>query len=558
MKNRIEKLILIFILLLALFLRILGQGSSPPGFNADEASLGYNAYSLLKTGRDEWGESWPLVFKSFGDYKPGVYVYLAIPFIWAGGLSETSVRLPSILLGVFSVLVIFALAKKIFKNSLSGICVSVLLAISPWHIHFSRAAWETNIATFFMLLGLFLFLQGLTKTKYFYLSLVFFILAMYSYQATRIIVPLFLLGLTVMYFKQIFIKQNILLCVLGLVLILPLGVIFFQGKALARFQGVSIFTDTGIIDYANQVRGDYGNQNKFLSPIFHSRISSYGLNFLTRYLDHFSPNFLFISGDPLKRNKVPQTGQLYLFELLTLILGLVVAIRNVLPQANAYGISSFKKNKYQNLAPLFLWIVLSPVAAALTYQTPHALRAHNMVIPLTMFSGLGLSVLLERLSTLKPGFKLVSLILIGFIIIYSLGSFLDNYFIHLPKQYALEWQYGFRDLMDFVKQNQNNFNKIVITDRYDQPYILYLFYSSYQPNVYQKLTKRYGDSQFGFLTISGFDKFEFRSIGRGEASREKGVLFAGTDLEVGADTPVLKTIEFPNGDIAFRLSGKKL
>ncbi|MBU1127337.1 hypothetical protein KKF11_03250, partial [Patescibacteria group bacterium] len=66
-----EKILLVLILLLAAALRLWGLNHYPVGLNADEAAIGYNAYSLIETGLDEHGNAWPIHFKSFGDYKPG-------------------------------------------------------------------------------------------------------------------------------------------------------------------------------------------------------------------------------------------------------------------------------------------------------------------------------------------------------------------------------------------------------------------------------------------------------------------------------------------------------
>src|SRR3989344_1300457 len=116
MKFDLDKKVLLVILILAFIVRIVFLDISPPGFNADEAALGYNAYSLITTGKDEWGQTFPLVFKSFSDYKPGLYVYLAIPFVWLLGLNELAVRLPSVLLGSFSIILIYLLAKELFRK----------------------------------------------------------------------------------------------------------------------------------------------------------------------------------------------------------------------------------------------------------------------------------------------------------------------------------------------------------------------------------------------------------------------------------------------------------
>ena len=106
MLTKIPKITLI--LLLAFLLRF-WQINKIPSLNPDEAALGYNAYSLIRTGKDEHGVSWPLHFKSFGDYKPGGYVYLAIPFVKVLGLSPLAVRLPNLIFSVLTVYVLYRL-----------------------------------------------------------------------------------------------------------------------------------------------------------------------------------------------------------------------------------------------------------------------------------------------------------------------------------------------------------------------------------------------------------------------------------------------------------------
>ena len=78
---KIKNWLLIGILVLAAALRLVNLSSVPPHLTQDEASLGYNAYSILKTGKDEYGQLLPVVFKSFGDYKPGLYIYLTVPTV---------------------------------------------------------------------------------------------------------------------------------------------------------------------------------------------------------------------------------------------------------------------------------------------------------------------------------------------------------------------------------------------------------------------------------------------------------------------------------------------
>src|SRR3989338_286967 len=110
------KLIIILILLLAAFLRFYKIDQVPPSLSWDEVSIGYNAYSILKTGKDEWGEAYPLAFKSFGEYKYPIHIYASVASIYFFGLNEFALRFPSALFGVINIFLLFLIAFKLFKN----------------------------------------------------------------------------------------------------------------------------------------------------------------------------------------------------------------------------------------------------------------------------------------------------------------------------------------------------------------------------------------------------------------------------------------------------------
>lgn len=527
------------IFLLGFILRTVFLDVSPPGFNADEAALGYNAYSLIKTGRDEWGEILPLVFKSFSDYKPGLYVYLAMPFVATLGLNEFSVRLPSLLLGAFSVVLIYYLSKELFKRETAALASAFLLSISPWHIHLSRGAWETNVATFLILLAVLTFVKSFKNHRLLWISAVALIASMYTYQSSRIVAPILVLIVTIFYGKGLVIKKNIPLIALAVTLSLPLIFILTSTAGLARFQGISIFSDVGPLNRVNEERGQHKDPSSFWARFFHNKVEVYAGSFLSHYLDHFNPDFLFIAGDPLKRNKVPDIGQMYIFEIVTLLSGLYFLIRV----------------KFNNTKVVFLWLMVAPLASSLTYQTPHALRAHNMVIPLIVVSGLGLGMMWENLRRLAQTTRYLAKSLIVLVIGISLITVLERHYIHLPKQYALEWEYGFSQIIPYIIENQDKYQKIIITDRYDQPYILLLFYSKYDPVKYQKEIKKEGDNKYGFTTVTSFNKFEFRPIGKEEISTSKNTLYVGTNEEIGEDKIPLQVINLPNGTPAFKIVG---
>lgn len=542
MKIEKTKIIILFIVILAAVLRLWGLDQYPAGLNADEAAIGYNDYSLLSTGKDEHGNTWPLHFESFGDYKPGGYFYLVLPFIKLMGLNILAVRLPSAILGIISVLGVMLLVKELIKNNSLGnrysLASGFFLAISPWHLQFSRGGWEVNASAAFLVLGLWLFLIGLKKPRYFIPSIILLVFSMYTYHSMRIIVPL--LGLVLLWkekkqlvkdFKWVWISA-----ILGFILLLPLGISFLSSAGTSRFSGVGFLSQSGPEWRANELRSQHSNPNNFMVRLLHNKLITYSLNLIQNYTDHFQGNFIFISGDVIERSRVPDTGQMYLFDILLVPLGVYFLI----------------KNRPDNWQIVFLWLAVAPIAAALTFQTPHSLRAQNMVIPLVILSSFGFIGLLDWLKNKR----ILVILLYCYIVIllpWSVIRYLHEYYIHYPQKYPAAWEYGFKDLAAYLKPIENNYEKIYVTDKYDQPYILLLFYLKYPPSIFQKeviLTPR---DKFGFSTVKDFGRYHFDPIDWSSLKEEKNILIVGTEEEIPSDAPVIKTIYFPNNKPAFEI-----
>jgi len=538
--KKINKIILVLLILLAAFLRFYRLADYPT-LNADEAAIGYNAYSLIQTGKDEHGNSWPIHFQSFNDYKPGLYFYLVLPFVKVLGLNELAVRIPGAALGVATVLIVFFLAKELFKDEILALVAAFFLAISPWHIHFSRGGWEVNAATFFITVGVWLFLKALKNSKYYALCAVFFVLSLYTYHAARVVVPLLGLGFLILYRKKIGenLRAVVVALLLGLVLLIPLAKDLTTSVGISRVAGVGLFADTGPLERINEQRGEHADFQGLPAKLFHNKAVNYGLAFFENWAEHFWGEFLFLTGDEIQRNRVPETGQMYLFDIIFLIAGLIFIVK-----------------KPKGWEPILLWLVIAPAASALTFQSPHALRAQNMVIPLVLISAYGLISLSKWLHKIVPKKKALDFIFVVFLVLvaWNFARYLHLYWVHMAKEYPFSSQYGVKELVSYVKENEDKYEKIIITEEYDQPYILFLFYLKHSPEKFQgehELTPR---DKFGFSTVRSFDKYQFQTIDFDTLRPEyPNSLIIGTNEEIPDEANIIEKIYFPNGDVAFEL-----
>jgi len=228
---------LFLILILASVLRLFSLGSLPPSLYWDEASLGYNAYSIAQSLKDEHGEFLPIDrFIAFGDYKPPGFIYAAALSVKFLGLNEMTIRLPSALAGIFLVYLTFLASLEIFGSRKIALLAALFISISPWSLHLSRGAFEANLAASFNLAGIYFFLKGRRNGFFLVPSFLFFILSFYTFNANRIIAPVLISVFSLIFLKQLKSKLNWLAVGFLLTILLLLPSLSFLRSPESRLQ----------------------------------------------------------------------------------------------------------------------------------------------------------------------------------------------------------------------------------------------------------------------------------------------------------------------------------
>ena len=520
-----NKLILVCIFIVAIFLRLYQLGVNPPSLDWDEASLGYNAYSILKTGRDEFGRPWPISIRSFEDYKPAVYVYLTIPAVAILGLNEFAVRLPSAICGILTVVIAYFLIKELVSNKIA-IIGTFLLAISPWHLQFSRIAFEANAALLFVSLGILFYLKGLKSGKWLILSSILFVTSFYTYHSPRLIVPLLLLGWSIYFRKKLLVQKKYM--VIGLMIGFLLLVPFIKeafGEGGARLRSVTVITaEDNLKDSISKIEFDKNNQD-YLGALLHNRRMIYTLAIIKGYLDHFNLDFLFLNGDGSLRHHAVDMGALYLWEAPFVLWGML-RLRN------------------KNLT-VWWWFLIAPVASAITSGTPHAVRALFYLPIYQIFTAVGINEVMNRLKNYQI-IKIGLFFLIGLNIFY----YLNMYYKNSPIEAAKDWQYGYKQAVQTLALYDNNVDQVIMTYAYDQPHIYVMFYQKIDPFWYQQQYKGEDIKR----AERNFGKYVFRIIDWDKDKNLKNALLVGTPGEIPAGTQgIIKEVKYPDGSVAFRI-----
>lgn len=488
--------LLFSIIFVGFFLRIFWIFNSPPSLYWDEVSLGYNSFSISQTFRDEHGKLLPLqAFTAFGDYKPPLYIYLTVPLVKIFGLNYLTVRFVSILSGSLLIFVAFLLAKKILpKNKKYPYIVSVLVAISPWSIQLSRAAFEANLGALLSATGTLFFLKSAKNPKLYIISILFFVLAMYSYNGTRYFLPFWIVALVIWQLVSSGLTNKIsrylvVSFVVGAILVIPLIQFGLTDSGRLRFNEVNIFSDPQPVIKSNLLQAE--NNNSFISKIIYNRRVFYTQNFFKHYFDHYSFNYLFLTGDINPRFSSQSMGQLYLVEILLIPFGAIYLFR--------------RKRKYFYL--ILLWVILSPIPASIARETPHALRTLHILPSIMLLSAAGIISLLNILN--KKIIKKIYLLLICTLFIVQFGYFYSNYLLTYPIKYGDEWQDGYRQLAEEVLIVKDKYSKIIMTDYYGRAYINMLYYWQYDSNKYLLNRDAFSEPS-GLWTVKGFDNLSFK------------------------------------------------
>ncbi len=579
-KNRI--LSGLIILCLSLLLRLWRLDEVPVSLTGDELAFSYNAWSIWQTGKDEYGISWPLTFKSFGDYKVPLPVYLQLLPVGIFGINEWSVRLPITIIASITPLLVFLLIKTLltysWKNpkyslnisaqhsTIISFTASMMLVFSPWHIHFSRGGWEVTLGVFFGILGLYSLanytnkLEVISKEKiiYFLISVISFSLGMYSYHASKVYIPLLIIAWFGTIFLDIFFAPR------------PLDYknykkhIFSVVIFISMFTVFSISALTSLTNITGNSRFVSSTVSKFLSSptiiqqlkdpnidshFYQSRLIRWYFgtgDIFSKVYAYFSPAQIFVWGDKVERHSVVNMGRLLTLDFFLLLLGLIYFIKTKFTPLNFFA---------------FLWVFIGALPGIITQDEYHTIRSLMMIVPIYIFVSLGLYKLYYYLNFRNRAYVLIpASVIYGF---YYFFYFLNYQYI-TPIENAEFYQYGMKQVAQYIKQNEYKYDRIIVESPvlYGHPYIHIVSHMGYPPYLFQQTVKR-GDNYSVVPPVAevyGFGKIEFRNIDWRSDQYLSNSLFLGprdslpTPDRLPSEKQVyLDEINYPSGKLFMRI-----
>ncbi len=430
---RVRRLAFAGAVLVAMALRFPLLDAVPNGLWCDEAATGYDAYSLLETGRNQHGVRLPIFTRAYGDWNEAMYRYLVVPSVAVFGLDERAVRFPAAVVGVVIVVLGGLVARRLW-GPWEGVLAAWALALSPWNLHFSRAAFRGILLPAFLLAALLAVLAARRRPRAYLVAGLLFGLALWTYASARAFVPLFALGLLLIEWDSV--REHPRWAAAGVAVFLAFVAAFLphwlspEGLARAR-------------QTANQ-------------PVW-----AWPLN----YLRYFDPRFLFVDGDPSELYSAPGVGELLWFDALLVPAGLWALWRRDPPRTRRI---------------LLLWLVLYPLPAFLT-KSPHALRSIAGSPVFALLSARGFTALL---SAARPRLRPVAAAALAAGTVVSAGVVTWRYFIDYPVRSATQWEYGVRQAFEAIEKIDPPC--VVVSDNLFLSYMFILFYTKYPPAKYHE------------------------------------------------------------------------
>jgi len=548
MKNK-HYLLFIFIVLIAFFLRFWQLNKFPVSLNWDEISHGYNAYSLIQTGQDQWSKQWPIFnFRAYGDYPTTLNMYLSMPFIYLFGLNEWTIRIVSALCGFGLVIIAYFFGKELFSNKKLSYLLMSLVAISPWTFFPSRGVFQSIVAQFFFFLGILFLIKAIKKINFLLPAIFFTSLSTYAYHNTKIVVPVLLFVYFLIFFKDLkqkFTKNKkifFLSFLILLVLMLPQIINTFNKDAQARSRWVFAINPSTI----NQIEISRNNYHghPLIAKLKYNRVTSFSSIVAKNYIGFINPKILFFDSTQNSQFNIPNTGVLYPVCLPFFYIGLLILI-----------LKSFKSLPFiKGRCPqdggvsLFLisWFLIGLIPAVITIGDFPIIRAMTILPLPQIFIVYGFS---KTISFLKNK-KLKYLFIILFILIISIQStlYFKNYFNDYSKNYSSSWQYGYKETVKYIKDNYNTYDQIIFTKKYGEPHEFILFYWPWNSISYQNDSNLNWDFHANWYWVNAFDKFKF--INDWEIKKETEIITKRTLLITSPDnynknnSNLIKTIYF--------------
>ncbi|WP_405106833.1 glycosyltransferase family 39 protein [Paenibacillus sp. FSL K6-1217] len=470
----------VLLFLLGVIVRILYITSIPPGLNQDEASIGYDAYSILHYGMDRNGVHLPIHLIAWGSGQNALYAYLSMPFILLFGLTPLSVRALSLIMGLLGMLFFYLIMKRLFASPGAGTAAMFFIAINPWHIMMSRWALESNLFPTMILIAVYFLLRAFTNPRWLFAFTGMLALSLYAYGTAYFFVPLFALGTAILLLYSKVLRPRAL----------AWNVVWFAALALPILLFI-IINRYGMQDIATPLF----TIPKLTTPRVEEISSLFGGRLWQAAADNLSAfsKLMWSGSDGLPWNSISPYGYAYPLALPFALLGLVVLLHSWWTRR--------RERENAGRGVLLLWFLVAVLMALITAVNIN--RINIIFYPFIMLVSTGFVWLAGRVK------GVAILAAAGFAVMFALFS--NTYFREFPEQIGPAFYDSFGEAVKYASEQSSG--DIYLTNQVNMPYIYVLFYEQINPHDFLK-SVQYANPGEAFQRVSSFGRYRFEDLNR--------------------------------------------
>lgn len=375
MKTKIKHIVLVLlIVILAAFLRMYRLGEFPPGLYPDEAMNTTDAIRAMNTGHY-------LLYYSNNNGREGLFMNLIAMSFRLFGTNIVTLRMVSAVIGTLTVVAIYFLGRELFGRR-TGLIASFLVAVSYWHINFSRISFRAIMVPLILAASCALLFKAYNLSRYadsdhkersrawlFYLMAgLIFGIGFHTYIAFRIapaVIIVFFLAIFLPNIKmgQKFMRQSVIIPFA----LFFLGCLITASPILHHFLIHPEHLNARQNDNSISVLDPANNQGKLLASLAKTFGQTFGA--------------LFYRGDLNWRHNLPPNPALSPFAALMFLVGTAIFIGKFFIDAAKTALASFNpetrtKDSLVRYGTVLAWLIIMLSPAFLTVEgVPHALRS---------------------------------------------------------------------------------------------------------------------------------------------------------------------------------------
>lgn len=423
-----------------MFIRLYKLDTVPFGLTNDNVGGYYASSILMKTGKNFDGVFLPRSFQLDNSFSAG-FVYFFAPFTMLLPKSPFAVRFPAVLASIVSIWLLYKVSNYLFNNRQIALLSAAVLSVSPWHIHMNRGGYDgpISLVVILFLYSLLLFIRYHKIVP----LIIAFPLAYYVYHPIKIFLLAFIPFIGINYFQLLFLQKRKVM-IFGIVFVITIISFFvvIKQEGVNRQDVLLWSNQSNASSFVNWER-TVNLAPKYMRVLFSNKLTYYAYEITSRYLDVFSFNRLFISGEGGIYGTY-RHGFFYTIELVFFMVGIFYLLT---------------KRTHKERVIVLGGLFIAPLPTAFSSDFSMGLRSISMLPFMCIIIGCGIYSISEYIRNTRK-ISVIVIPLMFLVYMFSVVAFGYLYFYRYSV-YGAEYYFSSnREVVEYVNARKDRYDTI--------------------------------------------------------------------------------------------------